>query len=80
MSKLKPFPQDLYEDTYCEHRLALYPTHSVYSETRKQRGYLSVLAKNRGYQPPRQTCCSHQVTSLIEIIQTRLPSRRLKAS
>ena len=80
MNRLVTFPQDLYEDTYCEHPLALYPTHSVHSETSGQRSYLSILAKNRGYEPPRQTCCSHHVTRPIKIIQTRLPSRRLKAS
>ena len=77
---MNPFPTDLYEDTRCSYPLALYPSHAVYSETQKQRNYLGALARNRGYQPPLQTCCGHQVKSLIEIIQTRLPSRRSKVS
>ncbi len=65
---LPRFPNDLQIDTRCGHHLSPYPTHSVHSETRKQRNLMQRLAKLNGYQPPRQTCCSHQITTLARTL------------
>ena len=68
LKTLTRFPNDLQLFTRCGEKDSLYATHSVYGETRKQRNMISGLSKTRGYDPPRQTCCSHQISSLARLL------------
>ncbi len=68
---MNPFPTKLYEETRCGEPQSLYPSHGVYSETRKQRNYLYTLSKRLDYDPPSQTCCHHQVASLVKALSQR---------
>ena len=70
MQELTTFPEDVYYDTYCGARRSLYKSHGVYSESRSQRNLLYVKARSLGYEPPRQTCCHHQVTALLKALET----------
>jgi len=66
---LKGFPTELYEGTFCGNPLSHFPSHSVYSESRGQRNLLYIESKLSGYAPPRQTCCTHQVQTLVTKLQ-----------
>jgi hypothetical protein len=66
--ELDTFPNNTYLDTRCSYPKAVFPHHSTHSATNKQTRYLAVVAKKYGYKPPRQTCCSNHVGSLIHAL------------
>ncbi len=69
---MSPFPANLHEDTRCGEPQSLFTSHGVYSETKRQRGYLYNLSKRNGWLAPSQTCCHHQVQSLVKILRHRI--------